>query len=175
MVITDETVEERKQRLSDEADRADKLARVQAEDQAKERIPGDIPDDEDTEDEDVFKEQQLLKQAQAKRDARVVDRLARLKIDRYKLVGEDKLLVKQCIFKSAKSKQPTAAWPAVVPQSMIPTILSLFHGDKSILRAMRKGVTQAVRQCLPVTSVYSVSVKYHCRRSTTYSQRRKRL
>ena len=117
MVITDETVEERKQRLSDEADRADKLPRVQSEDQAKERIP----DDEETEDEDVFKEQQLLKQAQAKRDARVVDRLARLKIDRYKLVGEDKLLVKQCIFKSAKSKQPTVAWPAVVPQSMIPT------------------------------------------------------
>ena len=79
-------------------------------DQAKKRIP----DDEETEDEDVFKEQQLLKQAQAKRDARVVDRLARLKIDRYKLVGEDKLLVKQCIFKSAKSKQPTVAWPAVV-------------------------------------------------------------
>ena len=129
MVITDETVEERKQRLSDEADRADKLARVQAEDQAKERIP----DEEGTEDEDVFKEQQLLKQAQAKRDAKVVDRNPRLKIDRYKLVGEDKL-VKQCIFKSAKSKQPTVAWPAVVPQSMIPTILSLFHGDKSILR-----------------------------------------
>ena len=37
MVITDETVEERKQRLSDEADRADKLARVQAEDQANDR------------------------------------------------------------------------------------------------------------------------------------------
>ena len=70
----------------------------------------------ETEDEDVFKEQQLLRQAQAKRDARAVDRLARLKIDRYKLVGEDKLLVKQCIFKSAKSKQPTVAWPAVVPQ-----------------------------------------------------------
>ena len=49
MVITDETVEERKQRLSDEADRADKLARVQAEDQAKERIP----DDEETEGEDA--------------------------------------------------------------------------------------------------------------------------
>ena len=151
-----DTIEERKQRLSDEADRADNLARVQAEDQAKERNP----DDEETEDEDVFREQQLLRQAQAKRDARVVDRLARLKIDRYKLVGEDKMLVKQCIFKSAKSKQPTVAWPAVVPQSMIPTILSLFHGDKSILRhagkhktygTMRnrfvwKGMTQAVRQ-----------------------------
>ena len=103
MVITDETVEERKQRLSDEADRADKLARVQAEDQAR------IPDDEETEDEEDFREQQLLRQAQAKRDAKVVDRMARLKIDRYKLVGEDKLLVKQCIFKSAKSKQPTVA------------------------------------------------------------------
>ena len=70
MAITDETVEERKQRLSDEADRADKLARGQAEDRAEERIP----DDEETEDEDVFKKQQLLKQAQAKREAKVVDR-----------------------------------------------------------------------------------------------------
>ena len=61
-----------------------------------------------------------------------MDRLARAKIDRYRLVGEDKLLVKQCVYKSAKSKQPTVAWPAVVPESMIPTILSLFHGDKSI-------------------------------------------
>ena len=50
-------MEERKQRLSDEADRADKLARVQAEDQASERTP----DDEETDDEDVFKEQQLVK------------------------------------------------------------------------------------------------------------------
>ena len=100
MVITDETVEERKQRLSDEADRADKLARVQAEDQTKERTP----DDEETEDEDVFKEQQL-RQAQTKRDAKVVDRLARLKIDRYKLVGEDKLLVKQ------GSQMPRASSP----------------------------------------------------------------
>ena len=46
----------------------------------------------------TFKEQQLLKQAQTKSNVKVVDRLARLKIDRYKLVGEDKLLVKQCIF-----------------------------------------------------------------------------
>ena len=52
----------------------------------KQRLP-----DEETDDEDVFKEEQLLKQAQPKRDAKVVHRLARLKIDRYKLVGEDKL------------------------------------------------------------------------------------
>ena len=51
MVITDETVEERKQRLSDEADRADKLARGQAEDRAEEHIP----DDDETEDEDSSK------------------------------------------------------------------------------------------------------------------------
>ena len=78
----------------------------------------------------------------------------------------------------------------VVPQSMIPTILSLFHGDKSILRhagkhktygAMRnrfvwKGMTQAVRQWVSAChKCYSVSGKYHCRRSTTFSQRRKRL
>ena len=56
-------MEERKQRLSDEADRADKVARGEAEDQASERTP----DDEETEDEDVFKEQQLLRQAQVKR------------------------------------------------------------------------------------------------------------
>ena len=43
MVITDETVKERKQRLSDEADRADKLACGQAEDRAE----GHIPDDEE--------------------------------------------------------------------------------------------------------------------------------
>ena len=102
MVITDETVEERKQRLSDEADRAGKLARVQAEDQAKERIP----DDEETEDKDVFKGQQLLRQAQAKRDAKVVDRLARLKIDRYKLVGED-----NCWSNSVSSNLPRANSP----------------------------------------------------------------
>ena len=47
MVITDETVEERKQRLSGEAERADKQARVQVEEH--------ISDDEETEDEDVFK------------------------------------------------------------------------------------------------------------------------
>ena len=87
-----------------------------------------------------------------------MDSLARVKIDRYRLVGDDKLLVKQCVYRSAKSKQPTAvAWPAVVPESMIPIILSLFHGDKPLLHhagkhktygAMRnrfvwKGMTQA--------------------------------
>ena len=69
-----------------------------------------------------------------------MDRLARVKIDRYRLVGEDKLLVKQCVYRSAKSKQPTVAWPAVVPESMIPTILSLFHGDKSILHHAGKPI-----------------------------------
>ena len=102
MVITNETVEERKQRLSDEADRADKLAPVQAEDQAK----GRIPDDEETEDEDVFKEQQLLRQAQAKRDAKVGDRLARLKIDRYSWLAKI-----SCWSNSVSSNLPRANSP----------------------------------------------------------------
>ena len=152
MAVTGESVEERKERLSEEAERAG--AQAHAPDVER------IADDEDIEDDEAFKEQQLLRKAQEKIHAKHMDRLARVKIDRYRLVGEDKLLVKQCVYRSAKSKQPTVAWPAVVPESMIPTILSLFHGDKSILHhagkhktygAMRnrfvwKGMTQAIRQ-----------------------------
>ena len=108
MVITGESVEERKERLSEEAERGG----VQAHAPDVERIA----DDEDTEDDEAFKEQQLLRKAQEKIHAKHMDRLARVKIDRYRLVGEDKLLVKQCVYRSAKSKQPTVAWPAVVPE-----------------------------------------------------------
>ena len=69
-----------------------------------------IADDEDTEDDEAFKEQELLRKAQEKIHAKCMDRL-RVKIDRYRLVGEDKLLVKQCVYRSARSKQPTVAWP----------------------------------------------------------------
>ena len=100
-----------------------------------------MADDEDTEDDEAFNEQELLRKAQEKIHAKHMDRLARVKIDRYRLVGEDKLLVKQCVYRSAKSKQPTVAWPAVVPEPMIPTILSLSHGAKSILHHAGKHKT----------------------------------
>ena len=59
-----------------------------------------IADDEDTEDDEAFKEQQLLRKAQEKIHAKHMDRLARVKIDRYRLVGDDKLLVN--VYRSAK-------------------------------------------------------------------------
>ena len=68
-------VEERKERLSEEAEHAG----VQAHAPDIECIA----DDEDTEDE---KEQQLLRKAQEKIHAMHMDRLARVKIDRYRLV-----------------------------------------------------------------------------------------
>ena len=83
MVITGESVEERKERLAEEADRAG----VQAHAPDIERIA----DDEDTEDDEAFKQQELLRKAQEKIHAKHMDRLARVKIDRYRLVGEDKL------------------------------------------------------------------------------------
>ena len=58
MVITGESVEERKERLSEDAERAG----VQAHAPDVERIA----DDEDTEDDDAFKEQELLRKAQEK-------------------------------------------------------------------------------------------------------------
>ena len=58
MVITGESVEERKERLSEEAERAG----VQAHAPDLERIA----DDEDTEDDEAFKEQALLRKAQEK-------------------------------------------------------------------------------------------------------------
>ena len=98
----------------------------------------------------------------SKQHAKMMSKMARIKIDSYRLVGEDKILVKECHYKSAKKKDGVsqAVYPIVVPTSMIPTVLSLFHGDKSILKhagkhktygALRnrfvwKGMTQSVRQ-----------------------------
>ena len=79
LVITGESVEERKERLSEEAERAG----VQA--HAPDVVH--IADDEDTEDDEAFKEQELLRKAQEKIHAKYMDRLARVKIDRYRLVG----------------------------------------------------------------------------------------
>ena len=66
MVITDESVEERNERLSEEAEHAG----VQAHAPDVERIA----DDENTEDDDVFKEQELLTKAQEKIRAKYMDR-----------------------------------------------------------------------------------------------------
>lgn len=120
----------------------------------------DVMEDEDTDDEAQFQEMKAKKKQEAKTQAKYVDRLARLKIDRYRLVGEDKLLVKYCPYRTAKKKEMIAVWPTVVPESMIPTILSLFHGDKSMLlhagkhktygimrnRFVWKGMVQSIRQ-----------------------------
>ena len=69
MVITGESVEERKERLSEEAERA----RMQAHAPDIERIA----DDEDTEDDEAFKEQQLLRKAQEKLHVKHMDRLGK--------------------------------------------------------------------------------------------------
>ena len=109
-------------------------------------------------DEETDDEQQLSEQATV--SAKHMARLANLKVDRYRLVGNDNLLVKACVYKTAKLKAVTVEWPLVVPESMIPTILSLFHGDKAIIAhggkhktygAMRKrfvwkGMVQSIRQ-----------------------------
>ena len=76
MAVTGESVEERKERLSEEAEHAG----VQAHAPDVERIA----DDEDTEDDEAFKDQQLLRKAQEKIHAKHMDRLARVKIDRYR-------------------------------------------------------------------------------------------
>ena len=109
-------------------------------------------------DEETDDDQQLSEQATV--SAKHMARLANLKVDRYRLVGNDNLLVKACVYKTAKLKAVTVEWPIVVPESMIPTILSLFHGDKAIIAhggkhktygAMRKrfvwkGMVQSIRQ-----------------------------
>ena len=68
--------------------------------------------------------------------AKMMSKMARIKIDSYRLVGEDKILVKECHYKSAKKKDGVsqAVYPFVVPTSMIPTVLSLFDGDKMTSR-----------------------------------------
>ena len=97
-------------------------------------------------------------------------------------------LVKECPYKTAKKKEMTVAWPIVVPESMIPTILSLFHGDTSILRhggkhktygAMRfvwKGMVQAVRQWISAChKCCYVNAKYRCKQDTMSYQKQLRL
>lgn len=46
-------------------------------------------------------------------------RYARMSVSRYRLVGEDGLLLKACTFTSAKSKELVTVWPIVVPASMV--------------------------------------------------------
>ena len=81
---------------------------------------------------------------------------------RYKLVGEDKLLAKAAIFRKAPEAEPITYWPIVVPTTMIPAVLSVFHGDTSALghggkhktygamktRFIWKGLVSSLRQWL---------------------------
>src|SRR3954467_12606570 len=110
-------------------------------------------DDEDTEDDEQFSKQ-------AKFTTKQMAKMVNLRIDRYRLVGQDSLLVKACVYRTAKLKTVTVDWPIVLPESMIPTTLSLFHGDKSIIehggkhktygalrrRFVWKGMVQNIRQ-----------------------------
>ena len=45
----------------------------------------------------------------------------------YRLVGDDRLL------KPHKGAMPVTSWPLIASRSLIPTVLSLFHGDRAIL------------------------------------------
>jgi hypothetical protein len=51
--------------------------------------------------------------------------------ERFRLVGPDNILVKSVTFHTAKNKTPIITWPIVVPDSMVPAVMGLFHGDKS--------------------------------------------
>ena len=111
--------------------------------------------DEDATDEDDAKEEELPK---AKRKAKTLPKRGNKYV--FRLVGPDKLLVKACPFRSAKQDKAVVIWPIVVPDTMVPAIMGLFHGDKSLIGhggkhktygAMRrrftwKGMVQAIRQ-----------------------------
>ena len=47
----------------------------------------------------------------------------------FRLVGPDKLLVKACPYRAAKGKEAVVIWPIVVPESLVPAIIGLFHGS----------------------------------------------
>ena len=66
----------------------------------------------------------------------------------FQLVGPDKLLVKECSYQARKQGKSVTLWPIVVPDSMIPTIMGLFHGDKSSMLHLGKHKTYggAIRQ-----------------------------
>ena len=65
----------------------------------------------------------------------------------FQLVGPDKLLVKECSHQARRQGKSVTVWPIVVPDSMIPTIMGLFHGDKSFMLHLGKHKTYgAIRQ-----------------------------
>ena len=51
----------------------------------------------------------------------------------FRLIRPDKLLVKACPYRAAKGKEAVVIWPIVVPESLVPAIIGLFHGDNSPL------------------------------------------
>ena len=83
--------------------------------------------EDDATDEDV-KEEELPK---AKRKAKVVPKRGNKYV--FRLVGPDKLLVKACPFRSAKQDKAVVIWPVVVPDTMVPAIMGLFHATNPLL------------------------------------------
>jgi hypothetical protein len=51
----------------------------------------------------------------------------------FKLIGNDKVLVKAVSFRRTRASDFVTYWPIVVPDSLVPAVLSVFHGDKSPL------------------------------------------
>ena len=115
-----------------------------------------------------------------------VPEITKAQLRKYKLVGPDKILVQGCYYRTAKKEQSIMVWPIVVPDSMVPAIMGLFHGDKSPLghggkhktygairkRFVWKTMTKSIRQwigachkCLrrkrrpPVVQQYNVHPK----------------
>ena len=124
-------------------------------------VPDKVVTDEDETEEDEKDEEELPKAKRRRRKAKQRKPVPKRGMKyAFRLVGPDKLLVKACPFRSAKQEMAVVIWPIVVPDTMVPAIMGLFHGDKSPLGhggkhktygAMRrrftwKGMVQAIRQ-----------------------------
>ena len=126
--------------------------------------------DEDETEEDEKDEEELPKAKRRRRKAKQRKPFPKRGMKyAFRLVGPDKLLVKACPFRSAKQEMAVVIWPIVVPDTMVPAIMGLFHGDKSPLGhggkhktygAMRrrfiwKGMVQAIRQWIRLSQVFT--------------------
>ena len=87
--------------------------------------------DEDATDEDATEEDVKEELPKTKRKAKAVPKRGNKYV--FRLVGPDKLLVKACPFRSAKQDKAVVIWPVVVPDTMVPAIVGLFHGDISLV------------------------------------------
>ena len=80
--------------------------------ESKESADDDASSRGETTDEDEDPKDATL----SKQHAKMMSKMARIRIDSYRLVGEDKILVKECHYKSAKKKDGVSQ--AVYPNSV---------------------------------------------------------